>query len=300
MNPSIRHNKPFTHIALVGRQRRDGVEKTLLELHDFLIAKGWPVVLEQETAAALSSRQMTGTPAARLNESCDLLIVVGGDGSLLHAAHIAVQQNLPVLGVNRGRLGFLTDIRPNEFAKIERILLGEYLEEKRFMLVGKIKHQDKIITQFDALNEIVLSPGKIAHMIEFMVMIDEQFVYDQKADGLIIATPTGSTAYALSGGGPILHPHLNAMVLVPMFPHTLSNRPIVLDADSCIAIKIPENSGTASFVSGDGQESIEMAVGYTLYIEKKAEKLRLIHPLDYNYFGTLRAKLGWQSKNPVC
>lgn len=293
-------NKGFTKVALMGRQRRDGIEKTLLDLHDFLVQKGWPVVFEQETTKGLLSRKVSGIEASRLNEVCDVLIVVGGDGSLLHAAHIAVQQNLPVLGVNRGRLGFLTDIRPNEMDKIDAILSGKYIEEKRFMLLGKIKRKEAIIAQFDALNEIVLSPGKIAHMIEFMVTVNQQFVYDQKADGLIIATPTGSTAYALSGGGPILYPSLNAVVLVPMFPHTLSNRPIVLDGDSQIEIKIPDKSEGFSFVSGDGQKCLEVLEGDTLVIEKKPEKLRLIHSLDYNYFETLRGKLGWQSKNPVC
>lgn len=292
----MKKQKPFLRVALIGRQRHDGVEGTLIDLYEHLLALGVPVVFEAETALGLTSRQIEGVPKESLKKHCDLLIVVGGDGSLLHAAHIAVPQGLPVLGVNRGRLGFLTDVRPGEFGKIERILSGDYHEEERFMLSGVIQSGHKIAKPFYALNEIVLSPGKIAHMIEFVVMIDDQFVYDQKADGLIIATPTGSTAYALSGGGPILHPSLNAVVVVPMFPHTLSNRPIVLDANSRIAIKIPENSGAFSFVSGDGQKCFDVTPGDILFVEKRSECLRLIHPLDYSYYETLRAKLRWQNR----
>ena len=289
----------FSRIALMGRQRRDSIEKTLISLHDYLVERNWPVIFEQETAAGLVSRQVEGIPATALSSACDLIIVVGGDGSLLNAAHVAVAQDLPVLGVNRGRLGFLTDIRPSELDKIEHILAGEYIEEQRFMLGAEIRRGQAVMASLEALNEVVLSPGKIAHMIEFIVTVNEQFVYDQKADGLIIATPTGSTAYALSGGGPILHPSLNALVLVPMFPHTLSNRPIVLDADSHISVKVPSGNETYPFISGDGQKRIAVASGDTVYIAKKPQRLRLIHPLDYNYFETLRAKLGWQSKHPT-
>src|SRR5262249_37946604 len=153
-----------------------------------------------------------------LAKMADLIIVVGGDGSLLQAAKIAVPQSLPVLGLNRGRLGFLADIYPHEFEKIERVLQGEYWEEQRFLLQAQVMHQTNVLATVEALNEIVLSPGDIAHMIEFSVQVSNQFVCDFHADGLIVATPTGSTAYALSGGGPILHPALNAVVLVPMFP----------------------------------------------------------------------------------
>lgn len=281
----------------MGRQRRDGIENTLLALHDYLTAQQWPVVFEQETAATITSRKITGVSSAQLHEVCDLIIVVGGDGSLLHTAHFAIKQNLPVLGVNRGRLGFLTDIRPHELHKIVEILQGSYIEEQRFMLEATVYRQKKITATLSALNEVVLSPGKIAQMIEFEVIINDQFVYDQKADGLIIATPTGSTAYALSGGGPIIHPSLDAMVLVPMFPHTLSNRPVVIDANSHITIRIPQHNDIHPLMSSDGQNPLVLFVEDVVQIAKKTKNLRLIHPLDYNYFETLRSKLGWQRKH---
>jgi len=229
----------FNRIALMGRQRKDGIEKTLVALYNFLRGKGYPVVFDHETALGIGETK-GGVPEEHLHEACDLLVVVGGDGSL-------------------------------------------------FAIVAKV----------EALNEIVLSPGNVAHMIEFEVLINDQFVYDQQADGLIIATPTGSTAYALSGGGPILHPSLNAVVLVPMFPHTLSNRPIVMDANSRISIKIAENNEATPFLSGDGLKRIALLLGNTIHISKKTEQLRLIHPVEYSYFENLRSKLRWQSKNIV-
>jgi NAD+ kinase len=176
-------------------------------------------------------------------------------------------------------------------------LEGHYQEEQRFFLRADVLHNEQSIASLEALNEIVLSPRNVAHMIEFEVMVGGQFVCDLRADGLIVATPTGSTAYALSGGGPILHPALNAIVLVPMFPHTLSNRPLVVDADSELVIQITKNNETRLFVSGDGQKRIPIALGDSLHIQKKAQTLRLIHPNGYQYFQTLRSKLGWQNKN---
>lgn len=288
----------FTHIALMGRQRADGIEETLLALYRHLTARGYHVVFEQETAAAVVSQPCAGVPAASLSEHAQLLVVVGGDGSLLHAAKIAVEQGLPVLGINRGRLGFLTDIYPHEYSKIEAVLTGAYQEEARFLLSAQLQtapHAKSLV----ALNEIVISPGNIGHMIEFEVSIGDEFVCGQRADGLILATPTGSTAYALSAGGPIVHPSLDALVLAPMFPHTLSNRPLVVPADRMIAIKIAATNIAIPFVSSDGQQQFSIPPGDTLLVKKHAQPLRLIHPLDYTYYTGLRAKLGWQSKHPV-
>lgn len=288
----------FHRVALMGGHRHDHILDTLLALYEFLTARHYPVIFDEETAKRLSLA-VKGVPITHLGEVSDLLIVVGGDGSLLQAAKIALAQSLPVLGVNRGRLGFLTDIYPQELDVIENILQGEYQEEQRFLLHGEIRHGGQVLESLEALNEIVLSPGNVAHMIEFEVMVGEQFVCDLRADGLIVATPTGSTAYALSGGGPILHPGLNAVVLVPMFPHTLSNRPLVVNADNELAIQITLNNEATPFVSGDGQKRMPIALGDALYIRKAARSLRLIHPRGYQYFQTLRTKLGWQSKNSL-
>lgn len=285
----------FQRIVLMGGRRQDAVQETLLALREFLQGRGYSVAFDETTTSWLPGSE-SGVAINQLHETCDLLIVVGGDGSLLQAAKIAIAQSLPVLGVNRGRLGFLTDVYPQEFEKIEQVLQGEYHEERRFLLHAEIHHQNEVTERWEALNEIVLSPGNVAHMIDFEVAVNEQFVCDIRADGLIVATPTGSTAYALSGGGPILHPALNAMVMVPMFPHTLSNRPLVVDGDSKVSIYITLNNEATPFVSADGQKRVPIALGDTLLIRKHPQQLRLIHPRDYQYFQTLRSKLGWQSK----
>ncbi|MFT3741717.1 MAG: NAD(+) kinase [Gammaproteobacteria bacterium] len=290
----------FTKIALMGSQRIADVQETLLALYSHLQEQGYSVVFELDTAQRLSlSSEYATADAQQLAQFCEILLVVGGDGSLLQAAQIAITQDLPVLGINRGRLGFLTDMYPHEFSKILQVLQGEYQEEQRFMLTVSICRQNTAVNAFQVLNEMVLSPGDISHMMEFGISIDHQFVCELHADGLIISTPTGSTAYALSGGGPIVHPALNAMVLVPMFPHTLSNRPLVVSADSVVTIHIDEKNITFPYISGDGQKRTSVTLGDRVEVKKESRPLRLIHPLDYNYFDTLRMKLGWQSKSPA-
>ena len=201
-----------------------------------------------------------------------------------------------MLGINRGRLGFLTDISPNEFEKIETILKGNYKEEMRFLLGMKAKHDNKVIARGVAINDIVLLPGDIAKMIEFDIYVNDEFVCHQRADGLIVTTPTGSTAYALSGGGPILHPQLDAVALIPMFPHTLSSRPIVIDGDSEIKIGISRENEVSPYVSYDGQPRAPLLPEGSIYISKYQHQLRLIHPRDYNYYDTLRRKLDWEKR----
>jgi NAD+ kinase len=232
-----------------------------------------------------------------MGEICDLVIVVGGDGSLLGAARALCRYNVPVLGVNRGGLGFLTDISPDELeARVGEVLAGQYLVENRFLLDAFVRRGDEQLGTSEALNDVVLHPGKSARMIEFELYVDGQFVYSQKSDGLIVATPTGSTAYALSAGGPIMHPKLDAVVLVPMFPHTLSSRPIVVDANSELKILISSQNGIYPQVSCDGQVHIACAPGDSITIRKKPQKLRLLHPLDHNFYAICRSKLGWSSR----
>jgi len=174
------------------------------------------------------------------------------------------------------------------------VLKGYYQEEKRFLLHCILEHNNEVITESVALNDVVVSPGKLSHMIEFETYINEEFVCSQRADGLIISSPTGSTAYALSGGGPILHPELNAIVLVPMFPHTLSSRPIVVDAKSLIEIHLGSDNETCPHLSSDGEKSIAIPPGSKIKINKHTQQLSLIHPKDYNYYKTLREKLHWE------
>ncbi len=284
----------FNKVALIGRQGVPGVEKTLNALIDYLQSLKCSVVLEPATGNILNNDNLHIVPCNLLSKHADLLIVVGGDGSLLNAAHIAVEQNLPVLGINRGRLGFLTDIHPKELNKIEAILNGEFEEEKRFLLAAHISKDNKTIANDMGLNDVVLLPGDVAQMIEFDIFINDRLVCHQRADGMIVATPTGSTAYALSGGGPILHPKLEAVVLVPMFPHTLSSRPIVVDGDSKVTIRVSENQETPPYLSCDGLSRVAVPAGGTVTITQEARRLKLIHSLDYSYFQTLREKLNWE------
>lgn len=286
-------NKKFNKIALMGRIGVEGVPETLITLKDYLLSKKKAVVIEKNTAEMMDDNTLNILAADTLHNKADLLIVVGGDGSMLHAAHIAVPQGLPVLGINRGHLGFLTDIHPDELEKIDTILEGRYQEEHRFLLETTIEIDNQTIAHDVGLNDVVLLPGDVAQMIEFDIYVNDEFVCNQRADGLIVATPTGSTAYALSGGGPILHPQLCAIALVPMFPHTLSSRPIVVQGTSKIKIVIADHNDTSPYVSCDGQNRVAVSPGGQIHIHKKAKQLRLIHPEDYNYYDTLRKKLDW-------
>lgn len=286
--------KPFHKIALMGRRRTAAIPETLEALQAHLQAQGLEVVLDDETAELLPSCKLPKIPQDQLHKHCELIIVVGGDGSLLQAAQVATEQALPVLGINRGRLGFLTDIHPHALEKIDQVLQGNYQKEERFLLDVKLIHNNKTLLHDHALNDAVLLPGKIAHLIEFDIFVNQQFVCKQRADGLIVATPTGSTAYALSGGGPILHPSLEAMVLVPMFPHRLSSRPLVVDANSEIEIITCADNEIEATISCDGHDRVGVPAGCKLQIKRRSTQLTLIHPNDYNYFETLRVKLGWQ------
>lgn len=289
----------FSTIGLIGRQHREKITDILITLKDFLQKRKLPVVIESETASYLSSNKHKCPVYSRneLGKHCDLIIVVGGDGSLLNAARSAVNYHIPVLGINRGRLGFLTDISPHKLtSQIGKVLDGKFIEEERFLLATHIEYKNKTFAHDMALNDVVLMPGDTPQMIEFATSIDNQFMSSQHADGLIVATPTGSTAYALSGGGPILHPSLDAIVVVPMFPHTLSARPIVVSGNSHIKINITNTNESAAHLSCDGQARITVPADATIHISKKPERLRLIHPIDYNYFETLREKLHWSTK----
>lgn len=284
----------FQKVILMGRPGVKRVPETLDTLRDYLHHLNIEMAVEEQTASMMKDKKLPQLSYKDSLSAFQLMIVVGGDGSLLHAAHLALPYNLPVLGINRGRLGFLTDIHPEDLQKVGEVLHGQYQEESRFLLKAQLFHNKKLLYQDIALNDVVLLPGDIPQMIEFEIYIDKDFVCSQRADGMIVATPTGSTAYALSGGGPILHSQLNAVVLVPMFPHTLSSRPIVINANSDIMIVISKTNEVSPHVSCDGQNRVSIAPGGYILIRKKSPSLRLIHPRDYSYFATLREKLGWE------
>ncbi|WP_426417890.1 NAD(+) kinase [Aestuariirhabdus sp. LZHN29] len=287
----------FRNVGIIGRLGGSEVVDTLNRLLEFLDKRDLNIILEQSLTGVLPDRNLQSGSYKMLGEVCDLVIVVGGDGSLLGAARALARSNVPVLGVNRGRLGFLTDISPDEIdTLIGEVLDGRYIMESRFLLEVQVKRNGEPTGQGAALNDVVLNPGKSARMIEFELYIEGQFVYSQRSDGMIVASPTGSTAYALSAGGPIMHPKLDAMVLVPMFPHTLSSRPIVVDGNSEIKIVIGADNEVFPQVNCDGQEIITTQPGDTVTIHKKPHKLKLIHPLNHNFYEICRSKLGWSSR----
>lgn len=278
----------------MGKEYLPNIADTLQTLIEYLTDCEVNVILEKGTAKILGNTNLPFFASDELGKHADLLIVVGGDGSLLSAARVAVSQDLPVLGINRGRLGFLTDITPNNITKIAAILHGEYFAEERFLLKVEAFHKETLLGQGLSLNDAVLLSQSVGHMAEFAVCIDNQAVCSYHADGLIVATPTGSTAHALSCNGPILHPALNAVVLVPMLSHNLSSRSIAISSDSVIKILIAESNRVAVQINCDGQNSIFVPAGGYINICKAKEKLKLLHPKDYNYFETLRAKLHWE------
>lgn len=286
----------FKVIGIISRVNNAGALETTKALIHYLRSLHQEFLVDTETAHALNDHSLVSIGRDELGRHCHLLIVVGGDGSLLHAAHTIVNDEIPVLGINRGRLGFLTDISPKELKKIGMILEGDYILEKRFLLTATIEQAGHCLGQSDALNEVALIPDSVPHMTEFEIYIDNQFLCSQDSDGVIIATPTGSTAYALSGGGPIVHPALDAVVIVPMFPHTLTLRPIVIDGNQRITIIITPNNTATPRLSCDSQPFINAPPGSHITIQKKPQHLLLIHPLDYDYYGALRSKLHWGRK----
>jgi NAD+ kinase len=286
----------FNAVGVLGRVKNPGVIETLKTLIGFLDELSITTFVETETAISLNDSRLKTIDRGQMGQHCDLLIVVGGDGSLLHAAHAIVEYDIPVLGINRGSLGFLTDVHPAELHKIHAILEGHYTLDKRFLLTAEIEANGKKQCQDNALNEVAIIPDAIPHMIEFEIYIDNQFVCSQDSDGIIIATPTGSTAYALSGGGPILHPQLDAIVLVPMFPHSLSSRPIVVEGNRQINIIISPHNITSPRLTCDGRTNITVPSGSNVSIHKQLKQLQLIHPVDYNYYEALRSKLHWGKK----
>lgn len=292
-------NPAFRRIGIMGRANKPSIIQSIYQLYNFFISQGLPLFIDHQTARlkSLEMGRMADIRVVdrnRLGAECDLVVVVGGDGSLLHAAQVLAQYSVPVVGVNRGRLGFLADINPESLIQqFTDILNGAYQLDHRFLLKMEIKQGSHVIYEDMALNDVVLHAGKSVHMLDFNLKIDGLDVYRQHSDGLIAATPTGSTAYALSGGGPIVHPSMDAICLVPMHPHTLSSRPIVVSGNSEIKIRIHKDNRTQPMVSADGKPSVPLNQNQRLMIRKHPNKLTLLHPLGVDLFEACRTKLGW-------
>ena len=284
----------FKRVALIGRSAHQQAVETISRLIDYLRDQGLEVWIEDEIADVGEFSGLPHCALEHIGQKVDLAIVVGGDGSLLGASRALARFDTPVLGINRGTLGFLTDIRPSEaIEKVGQALLGKFTEEQRSLNSVEVIRDDQVIARANALNDIVLHKGQSARMLGFDLCIDDQFVYSSRSDGLIVSTPTGSTAYALSAGGPIMHPRLDALVLVPMFPHTLNARPIVVPADCVISVTVTEKHQALPQVSCDGQTHISLLLGDQVVIRQSVEKLTLLHPPGYSYYEVCRSKLKW-------
>jgi NAD+ kinase len=287
-------NGLFSKIGIIGKPGDPKVKTTLRTLADHLSGHGLAVVAEARSNELLDNGAGTACPLATLGEQCDLVIVVGGDGTFLGAARALATSGVPLLGVNVGRLGFLVDISPDALLDaVDRIFTGDFDEEYRFLLSARIGPSPQQGVQSPALNDVVLHKWNTPRMVEFETYIDGRFVNAQRSDGLIVSTPTGSTAYALSGGGPLLHPSLNALLIVSICPHTLSNRPIVVSGDSRIEIRLCGGDHTHVRISCDGQSDRMIGDGEHLYIQKSTHPVRLLHPKGHDHYKILRAKLGW-------
>ena len=283
--------KQFSTIGIFAKDKDDRLEDTLKLLHGFLVKENFSIVAEKNAAHYIDVPAM---PTSQFCECIDLAIVVGGDGTLLKAGRLLADKNIPVIGINLGRLGFLVDISPDEISEqLSKMLKNEYVMETRSLLHAEAFRGKKSLGESVAFNDVVLHVRNDIRMIEFTTHIDDTFVNTQRADGIVVATPTGSTAYSLSGGGPILHPGLDAVVLVPICPHTLSSRPLVISNESQINISLNESRNVDARLSFDGQANIELRAGDNVMIRHKSHKLQLMHPKDYDYFNILRNKLGW-------
>ncbi len=290
-------SKTFSTIGLIGKPQHQEATQTLVALHQFLTKHNYNVIVDDRVASNLEIPQIVPRSLAELGEQADLAIVVGGDGNMLGAARVLSRFDIAVIGVNRGNLGFLTDLDPELFDEhLLDVLSGNYITEKRFLLNTSLYRYGSLKAANLSFNETILHPGRIPAMIEFEVYIDDSFMLSQRADGLLVSTPTGSTAYSLSAGGPILSPNLDAISLMAMFPHTLSSRPIVINADSTIKLVVSPNNKEDMMVSCDGHVHIGVLPGDEIIIQRDDHYLDLIHPKDYDYFHVLRDKLGWGSK----
>lgn len=286
----------FQKVGLMGRTGNIRAAESLARLIALLESQGIPVMVEHDLSTLLPEGSFDVADRDQIGEQSDLVIVLGGDGSMLSAARQMAHYNVPVLGVNRGRLGFLTDISPDDIeTQVSNVLAGKFTIEKRFLLDVLVQRDGETIGRADALNDVVVNSGTSAQMIEFDLYVNKTFVYRQRADGLIVSTPTGSTAYSLSGGGPIMHPALDAILLVPMYPQTLSSRPIVIDGASEIHIDISAENSIHPPIICDGQVNLTGAPGDTVFIYKKPHQLSLIHPVGHSFYASCRDKLGWGS-----
>ncbi len=285
----------FKTVGILGKSSDPEIADTLQALYQFLKAQ-YQISIDPVSATLIPDFTGSIYPLASLAERCDILIAVGGDGTFLSAARAAAGCHIPLIGVNLGRLGFLVDISPDELlTKLDDILQGNHRQEQRFLLRTKIIRNGHVIHEETAVNEVVVHRWVTPSMIELQTSIDGVYLNTQRSDGLIVSTPTGSTAYSLSAGGPIIHPSLNALLLVPLNPHTLSNRPIVIDDSSEIEINFIKTNEINAQVTCDHIAIPDVLISDTILIKKDPNPITILHPENHDFFHTLRDKLNWSS-----
>ena len=282
----------FKTIGIISRPRRSNLVEVVPPLLEWLKKHGVPAVYDTETATALKNGSL-GKSRQQVAEESDLLLVLGGDGTILATAREATPRGIPILPINMGSLGFLTSFMAEElYPALEAVLEGRTTVDERVLLQVERVHNEEVLTHQWVLNEAVVHKGTLARMIELELYIDGSFVCRYRADGLIVATPTGSTAYSMSAGGPIVHPAVESILITPICPHTLSDRPVVVPDTSLIELRVADNSDSV-FLTLDGQTGVPMAVGDRVKIGRAAERLKLIQPPNKSYFEILRSKLKW-------
>lgn len=285
--------REFRTVALWGRLGERSVTEPALQLLSHLRERGLTVLASITSDPTRSLADATHVDEKEIAERADLVIAIGGDGTMLHAARNVAARDVPLVGINRGRLGFLTDVSPEHMRDaLDAILAGNYLAERRLMLAAGLGDRADTQSLF-ALNDIVLQKGDTGRLLDFTTEVDGLYVNTHRGDGLIVATPTGSTAYALSCGGPIIQPNVDALVMVPVCPHTLSDRPLVLPSSSTIRVILDNAGGSDAHVVCDGESMLRMAAGDVVTIALAKQSVTLLHPREYNYYELLRSKLNW-------
>ena len=287
----------FKNIALIGKYQASSLSSQLTNLATHLQKLGAKVYVNSEDGEDYGN--LSGVNIGAISswvDILDLVIVIGGDGTLLSAARGLVNHDIPVIGINQGRLGFMTDIAANDMliAIDDIVINGNYTVEQRSLINAQVIRKKQSLLQAVALNDVVISRGAIGNMIEFNISIDDQFVLSQKSDGIIFATPTGSTAYSLAAGGPILHPEAHVLSIVPICPQSMTNRPLVVHDSAKIEFDLIKENATQ--IHFDGQECFDLEFGDKVLLSKHPKQFKIIHPKGYNYFHTLRTKLDWSKR----
>jgi NAD+ kinase len=282
----------FHHVAVIGKYNALGSRGIIDTLAHFLLKQGCAVSLERETALNTGLESYPVLDVSEIGQHCDLALVLGGDGTMLGIGRQLARQQVPLVGINQGRLGFITDIPWQGYAPVlQAILHGQYEQDRRALMHASVWRDGSCVFETIAMNDVVVNRGSAPSMVELRVEVDGHFVAKQRADGLVIATPTGCTAYALSAGGPLLHPAIDGWIMAPIAPHTLTNRPIVLPASGEIAVEVV--SGRDASAHFDMQSFTSLLHGDRIVVRRAAHQLCLLHPLGWSYFDTLRRKLHW-------